>query len=139
MATTEQTSDIGLRQRVAWGLLILILVAGVSVLVWRLWPVPQMGTDEDVFHTVDALFTAVTARDEKLLAHCEERLRALAEEGKVPRAARKRLEAVIAKARRGSWQGAAEDLYDFMKAQRREGVEVQPRKKGKTNPGARKS
>src|SRR5262249_54575119 len=44
-----------------------LLVAGaVVVLIVNLRPPPQMGADEAVFNTVDALFTAVTARDEKL-------------------------------------------------------------------------
>src|SRR5258708_4692667 len=34
---------------------------------------PQMGADKDVFATVDALFTAITAHDEKQLSQCEQR------------------------------------------------------------------
>src|SRR5438045_887834 len=36
---------------------------------------PQMGADKDVFATVDALFTAITAHDEKQLSLCEQRLK----------------------------------------------------------------
>src|SRR5258706_503275 len=45
---------------------------------------PQMGSDAEVFRTVDALYTAVTARDEKLLAQCEARLNSLKQGGKLP-------------------------------------------------------
>ena len=43
-----------------------------------------MGADEEVFTTVDALFTAVTAHDEKLLGDCEQRLHAYRDAGKLP-------------------------------------------------------
>ena len=72
--------------------------------------------------TVDALFTAVTARDERLLDECEKRLRAHNESGKLPGPAWDALSAKIARSRAGDWQRAAESLYDFMKGQRREGV-----------------
>ena len=45
---------------------------------------PQMGADEDVFHTVDALYTAVTARDPRLVGQCEQRLHAYREADKLP-------------------------------------------------------
>src|SRR5689334_3071627 len=82
---------------------------------------PQMGPDEDVFRTVDALFTAVTARDERLLGECERRLHACRDAGKLPEQAQQHLDGTIAAARSGAWQSAAERLYTFMSAQRREG------------------
>ena len=50
-------------------------LAIVSI-VWFTWwnRPPQMGADEGVFATVDALFTAVRARDERLIGQCEQRL-----------------------------------------------------------------
>jgi hypothetical protein len=64
-----------------WRVGIALGVVGLAVLlvlgyIWWTRP-PQMGSDEEVFHAVDALFTAVTARDEKLLGQCEQNLRAL--------------------------------------------------------------
>lgn len=85
-----------------------------------------MGADEEVFRTVDALFTAVTARDEQLLTQGEQRLRAFQEARKLPDRAAHYLQGVIQKARQGHWQPAAESLYDFMQVQRRE------RKPGRT-------
>jgi hypothetical protein len=112
------------RSRTRVGLLAFaVIIAGlVAVLVWGLRSPSQIGTDHEVFNTVDALFTAVTARDEKRLGECEERLRGYREAGKLPADAADELDAIIGKARSGSWQAAAERLYDFMKGQRREGV-----------------
>jgi hypothetical protein len=80
---------------------------------------PQMGADDEVFRTVDALYTAVTARQEKLLTQCETRLNAHKAAGKLPPNAAAYLDNVIATARAGRWQPAAERLYDFMATQRR--------------------
>src|SRR5262249_32028262 len=56
---------------------LMVGLAGAAILLlvgWLVWggKPPQMGADEAVFNSVDALFTAVTARDEKLLADCEQ-------------------------------------------------------------------
>ena len=79
---------------------------------------PQIGADKDAFRTVDALFTAVTARDEKLLGVCERRLAALKGAGKLPADAADYLDGIVQRARSGRWESAAERLYDFMRAQR---------------------
>ncbi len=82
----------------------------------------QLGPDEQAFAAVDALFTAVTARDERLLGQCEQRLRGLRAAGKLPGGAADFLDGVIGQARDGRWESAAEKLYAFMKGQRREGA-----------------
>jgi hypothetical protein len=89
---------------------------------------PRIGQDEEVFKTVDALFTAVTARDEKRLADCERRLLTLKDAGRLPPEASAYLDNVIRKARAGRWEPAAQSLYDLMRAQRREQVHKHPRK-----------
>ncbi len=81
---------------------------------------PQMGDDEEVSKAVDALFTAVSARNERLLEDCEGRLGTLREAGDLPIAAADFLDDIINEARDGRWRPAAERLYDFMRAQRRE-------------------
>jgi hypothetical protein len=100
-------------------------VIGVVFLVWLfIWwwsRPPQMGREEEVTKTVDALFTAVTARDEKLLGQCEQRLHAYGDAGKLPADASTYLDGIITMAREGRWEAAAERLYNFVKAQRREG------------------
>lgn len=104
------------------------IVLGVLFLGGAVWAFfyfrapPQMGPDDDVFHAVDALYTAVTARNDRLLTQCEGKLTALKNEGKIPASAASYLDDVIATARAGNWRPAAERLNSFMKAQRREGA-----------------
>src|SRR5207248_10965835 len=73
---------------------------------------PQMGADEGVFKTVDALFTAVTARDAKQLDACDGRLKEFRRQGKLPGEAADYLDGVVARARDGRWESAAQKLYD---------------------------
>ena len=80
---------------------------------------PQIGGDEETIKAVDALFTAVTARDDKLLADCERQLQALKGAGKLPNHASASLDGIIKQARDGGWESAAQTLYDFMRGQRR--------------------
>jgi hypothetical protein len=89
---------------------------------------PQMGGDEEAFATVDALFTAVTARDVQKLAECERRLHELRDAGKLPKDAAEHLDGIVRKARGGGWESAAERLYAFMREQRREGHPPRPPK-----------
>ena len=130
MATTKLEESTDRRNRVAVYLLaglLLVAVAG-AVLAYRSTP-PQMGASEEVFNTVDALYTAIRNQDEKRLTECEQRLRSYRDAGKLPEDAAETLDGIIAKARAGSWESAAERLYDFMKAQRREGpTEPKPHK-----------
>ena len=118
MATTES------RSRVAWWVLGGLAAIALLVVAGRYFTQPpQMGVDDDVFKTVDALFTAVQMKDEAKLTQCEQRLHAYRDAGKLKDRPAKYLDGVIAKARAGSWQDAAERLYEFMLAQRREGRE----------------
>jgi hypothetical protein len=121
--------------------LVAAAVAGLAVLVglflWWWSKPPQMGADEEVSKNVDALFTAVTARDEKLLADCQRRLVTLKDTGKLPGEASAYLDNIISKARAGGWESAAQSLYDFMRAQRREGSHEHP-KKETTRPNSGK-
>ena len=111
------------RQRRAVLLLaVLVLLGGGSALYAYLSRPPQMGASEEVFRTVDALFTAVTARDGKQLDACERRLAGYRQSGELPAAAADALAGIVGTARGGDWQPAAERLYDFMLAQRRDGV-----------------
>src|SRR5262249_1093682 len=104
---------------IAWAVLsVLLLVVGMRV--WYSFrSQPQLPASDELFQTVDALFTAVTAKDERRLTDCEQRLKRSAESGELPAAAWKRLERVIASSRSGQWDTAAQHLYDFMQGQRR--------------------
>lgn len=96
---------------------ILALVA-LTLLVWTRLPPPQLKADEQVFKTVDALFTALTSRDRARLEECERRLKAYQAEGKNSPAVAARLDAIVKQAHDGQWEPAAKELYDFMMGQR---------------------
>lgn len=102
------------------------VVLAIGLYFWLRVP-PQMGTSDEAFHTVDALYTAVRNRDETQLTNCEQRLKALAEAGTLPVDAANSLDRIVARARAGSWQSAAERLYEFMLAQRRDGYTGSPK------------
>ena len=98
---------------------VVVLIVGLASFAWGFQSPPQLGHDEEVFDTVDALFTALTSRDPQRLGDCEQRLQFHRETGRLPVRAARSLDRVIAQARRGEWQPAAERLYRFMHAQRR--------------------
>ena len=79
---------------------------------------PQLGAVKENHGAVDALFTALTSRRPALLDQSAGRLQRLRATGTLPEAAAARLDAIVAKARRGEWEPAARDLADFMSGQR---------------------
>ncbi len=83
--------------------------------------VPQIGLDRAAFQAVDALYTAVSLRDPKLLEACESNLNRLRAEQKLPDDAGRALEGFIAEARSGDWEEAQTRLAHFMRRQRRDG------------------
>jgi hypothetical protein len=83
-------------------------------------PKPQLTADDEVFKTVDALFTAVTSRDSHRLADCATRLQDHRDAGRLPQSAAVYLAGVIQKSQSGDWDHAAHELYDFMLQQRRQ-------------------
>jgi hypothetical protein len=97
------------------GAIVLASAAGLYAYVNR---TPQLGWDEEVHVTVDALFTAMTSRSEKRLAECETRLEEFHRAGRLPDAAAEQIRNFIDEARTGSWRPAAEELYDFVLAQK---------------------
>lgn len=80
---------------------------------------PTMGAAPEAMKEVDALYTAVSLRDAKLVAACRARLGALHASGKLPDAAHDRLEAIGKEAEAGGWDPAIGRLNDFMLGQRR--------------------
>jgi hypothetical protein len=122
------------RDRAALGVVAAVVAVVGVVLLLNLGSPPQMGADEEVFRTVDALFTALTGRREPQLDQCERRLREYREAGKLPPKAAKTLDTIIATARAGKWRSAAERLYEFMKGQKREGAGT-PRKNERATKG----
>ena len=107
-------------RRYLWAVLVVLGLAGAVAAFWFRTP-PQMGTSHEVFETVDALYTAVRMKDVAKVSDCERRLHAARDKGELPASAASHLDGVIGRARAGEWQPAAERLYDFMLAQRRDG------------------
>lgn len=93
---------------------------GLSIIFWGTRAPAQIGTDEKVFNTVDALYTAVRMEDGAKLEACAQRLAAYRELGQLPASAAKKLDGIIETARNGKWSSAAETLYYFMRGQKRE-------------------
>lgn len=104
-----------------WTLSVLavVVILVVGRWAWSLMPPPQIGADEQVFNTVDALFTAITSRDNSRLAECEKRLQGCRQSGTLAAAPAQFLDGVIEQARRNEWEPAARRLYDFMYRQHR--------------------
>src|SRR5207247_2125629 len=83
---------------------IALLIAVAAVWFWSSRrPPPQLPPSEEVFKTVDALFTAVTAHDPERLSACEQRLKAYNERGELSAPAWKRLQTIIANSHAGQW------------------------------------
>jgi hypothetical protein len=80
---------------------------------------PQIGEDRDTFKTVDALYTAVSLRDLKLVGQCESKLKELRDASRIPDRAFSSLGSIIAEAKDGKWEPALERLSTFMEGQRR--------------------
>jgi predicted negative regulator of RcsB-dependent stress response len=101
-----------------------IALAAALVLGWYYWNAapPQLGDNDRAFSAVDALFTAVTAKNEKLLAECGARLNSLRDKGDLNTEASVHLDQIISQAETGEWREAARRLYKFMQAQRREAI-----------------
>lgn len=114
-------------QSIGWIALAAVAVVLVIVLVLSLRTPPQMGPDEEVFNTVDALYTAVRNQDDGQLTACEAKLNGYRDAGKLPTSAAESLAGIIAQSRGGNWESAAKRLYDFMAAQKREGFVPQPK------------
>ncbi len=122
MVTTDAEAT---QRKVRWlgGIALAIgAIALLVILAMSLRTPPQMGPDDDVFETVDALYTAVRNRDDTRLSACEAKLNEYRGAGKLPASAADSLAAIVAQARGGGWDSAARRLYDFMAAQRREGT-----------------
>jgi hypothetical protein len=105
-----------------------VAAAGAALLLFEGWfffwdRPPQFGGDKESFKIVGALYTAVSSRDATRLAHCEEQLHALRDQGKLPRPAADYLDGLIRTARQGNWKMATHKIFDFMRAQKPDRVD----------------
>ena len=87
---------------------------------WWMGRPPQMSASKESFAAVDALFTAVSAKDQRLLGQCEHRLETLATRGEVDDDVLAYLGGIITEAKAGNWEKTTRKLYTFMRAQRRD-------------------
>ena len=107
------------RNKLAITILGLAIIAIAARAYFVFHSAPQLPASDEVYSTVDALFTAVTAHDSQRLATCQQRLESFKHRGSMPSAAAKRLDRIIAIANSGDWTAAAHQLYDLIQAQQR--------------------
>ncbi len=115
------------RTKLTLAVLSMLLLAVAARLWYGSLSQPQLASSDEVFQTVDALFTAVTAHDLQRLADCQQRLAKHKDRGSLPPAAAQRLDRIISLAQSGDWTAAAHRLYAFMQAQKRLGEPAAPR------------
>ena len=96
----------------------LALVIACLVAIRIFMSVPQLDANEEVFRTVDALFTAITSQDRQALDHCKQQLAAFQQEGAIAGNVAAKFESIIQQAEQGGWEVAAKRLYSVMLAQR---------------------
>ena len=109
-----------LNRRAVIGSAVALAVVAAAALILSMRAPPQIGNSPEVFKTVDALYTAVRNEDAARMAECETRLNEYRTAKKLSPKAADKLSSIIAKAKAGAWQTAAERLYDFMIGQRRD-------------------
>lgn len=80
---------------------------------------PQITESAECMKCADALYTAVTAKNIRLVEQCAAELQRLRDANELPHAADKHLQAIIAKAQAGDWDSAAKGLHAFIRQQRR--------------------
>jgi hypothetical protein len=79
---------------------------------WRFYSIPpQLGESPQARKTLDALFTALTARDTAKLTTCMERIEVHFAEGKLSEKATNELRICHGLAKSDSWEKAAKRLY----------------------------
>ena len=94
-----------------------LIIVGMILQYFRSYP--QIGNDDEVFKTTDALFTALNTKSPQQLDECERRLQDYRQAGTLTPAAATRLEKIIEGARMGEWEKSSRNLYDFILAQRK--------------------
>lgn len=80
---------------------------------------PQVLEDEAVFKELDAMFTALNSRKIELVEDCRKRFSALNQERRLSDAGYQAIDRIAARGVAGEWQPAAEELYRFIRAQRK--------------------
>jgi len=91
----------------------------LSTLLFGCFRAEQVAADPDVFNELDALYTAVTSQRTELLQASTARLKSLHESGKLTDTGFEEISALIRPAEQGRWKESTENLYRFMRAQRK--------------------
>lgn len=90
--------------------LVVVLVVGYQA--WRYYSMPpKLQASSEATKTLDAMFTALTARDSTKLAACMDRIEQHFAAGKLGRKATAQLRYCAELASEGSWEQAAKHLY----------------------------
>ena len=100
------------RFRGAIGWLLMLSLAGCG-------RTPQVVDNDECFHAVDALWTAVTSKRTDLLEQSTTELERLRAAGSLSEAGHRALTAIIRAARSKEWTKSATNLKHFMQGQRR--------------------
>jgi hypothetical protein len=96
-----------------------VVFLALALAVGGCWAPPQIGGDDKSFKAVDALYTAVSLREVKLVDQCEGELKDLHRAGSLGDDALAALESIIAEGKGGAWEDAQSRLAQFMEGQRR--------------------
>ena len=117
MGTIKKRQATSSRSKISVGILCLLSVGVMIMLVFHRGSPPSVGNDKNVLKEVDALYTAVRVKDQKLVDQCANQLAALKAAGELPDDAATALTEIIASAHGGEWQTAVENLSWFIKGQ----------------------
>ncbi|MBM4074603.1 MAG: hypothetical protein FJ267_03045 [Planctomycetes bacterium] len=78
---------------------------------------PAAVDSEDAMLAIDALYTAITSRQSKLVEDVHDRLKSLASAQKLSSEALRQLESIIESANSGKWESAAKQVDHFIRRQ----------------------
>lgn len=109
---SEEETDVSRTLRGIGLLLLMVAVTGCG-------RTPQVLEDEAVFKELDALFTALNSKKVDLVAECRSRLAKLHEQQRLSAAGYTSIDRIAERGEGGEWQPAAEELYAFIRAQRK--------------------
>jgi hypothetical protein len=99
-----------------WGLLVglaLLALVGLALFAWGCRGPSQ--EDRDNRRALDAILTAITMKNSRLLEESTKRAKARHDAGQLTDEQYQGMEAFINKARGGDWPGAEKDGYEFRK------------------------
>ncbi len=109
-SNSNTTGSISSRNYLIAFAIAVVLFGGYQAWRWYATP-PQLQASPEARKTLDALFTALTARDKAKLATCMERIEVHFAEGKLSQKATHELRICQKLANADSWEQSAKRLY----------------------------